>query len=160
MKISRAPSLPARPARPFRKRRAETEPRQLRQYVGRSGSCRPDRWSASRGRSSTAGRFSTRIVVGSSFCKLIADAVYREHVPGIARIRFELAAQVFHVYVNGAIKRFGFQAPDCVQQLSAREDTPRLAGQRGQQLELRWSHLDAAILRRDLHDAIRGLEAE
>ncbi len=60
-------------------------------------------------------RFSPRIRVVSSLAKLIPNAIYRQYVTRIPRIRFELTSQVLHVYVYHSVERFHLQSADGVE---------------------------------------------
>ena len=95
---------------------------------------------AVRGHGSLSGHHGGRPVAGRTsriiVRELVADAVHRQHVARIARIRLELAPQVLDVRVDGAVERFDLVAANRVEQLRAREHAPGLPHQRRQQLEL------------------------
>src|SRR3954469_12495779 len=86
-----------------------------------------------------------------SVCELVADAVHRQHVPRIAWIWLDFAADILHVRVDRAIERGRLAAANGVEQLRPREDAPRLAGHGRQQCELGRSQIDNAIANAGLH---------
>jgi len=54
-------------------------------------------------RATTEGRYVGKNRV-SCVCELVPDAVYRQDIPRIARIRLQFAPQIFDVRVDGALE--------------------------------------------------------
>src|SRR5947207_14704114 len=77
-----------------------------------------------------------------SFGEFVAHPVHGEDVLRAARIRLDLPADVLDVCVDGALEGVDVGAADRVEQLHAREDAPRPACERGEQLEFGWRQID------------------
>src|SRR5438045_478501 len=75
-------------------------------------------------------------VACASLGELVADAVHRQHVARICRLRLDLAPQILDVRIDRALERLDRLAPNRIEQLRAGEHAPRLPCQRGEQLEL------------------------
>src|SRR2546430_12179270 len=74
--------------------------------------------------------------------EFVADAVDCDDVARIARIAFELAANILDVRVDGAIERLGTRAAHDVKQLLACEDASRRARHRVHDLKFGRRQLD------------------
>src|SRR3954471_6349930 len=94
----------------------------------------------------------------ASACELVADAMYRQQVLRVARIAFDFAADVLDVRVDRAIERGRVDAANRIEQLRAREDASRLAGDGRKQRELGRCQIDHTIADGCLHALL--VEAE
>jgi len=80
-----------------------------------------------------------------------ADAVDREEITRSRWIGLELVADVLHVGVDGTLIRFERDSVHRIEKLRAREHSARLAGHRGDELELSRREVDAAVGDRGAH---------
>ncbi len=81
--------------------------------------------------------------------ELVADAPDRLDVARVERIRLDLLAQTTHMHRDRAgVATIGV-APHLVEQLRAREDRPRVAGQEEQQIELFGCERERRVVVRD-----------
>jgi hypothetical protein len=89
--------------------------------------------------------------LGSVIGEPVADTVDGEHVARPADLGLDLAAEVLHVSVDRALVRFDRDAVQCIQQLPAREDAPRLSDERRQELELGGREVDGSTAHAGTH---------
>src|ERR671919_508088 len=81
----------------------------------------------------------------------VADAVDGQEVSGPAGHRLDLLPDVLHVCVDGPLVRLEGDAVHRVEELGAREHSPRLSGHGGHELELRRREVDRPAADRDPH---------
>src|SRR6266542_2726770 len=88
----------------------------------------------------------------------VAHAEDGEQIARRVRLRLELATDVLHMGVDRALVRLEGDAMHRIEELGAREHASRLAGHRGEELELRRGELDPPPGRGDPH--ARDVELE
>src|SRR5215203_6084770 len=77
--------------------------------------------------------------------KAIAHAIDSVDILWVARVGFDLGAQVTNMHIDGALVAFICLARYPIKQIEAREHLPRRSHQSRQNSELRWRKIDRAV---------------